>query len=320
MKLSKGWGCTDAHMITIYSKTDIDDDFQVIHAPEDGCWIHADRATIEDIHQITKLTGLQYSDLRDALDKYEIPRIEKISENIVVFTRHPIPTRESGLFTTTFTIILTKKYFITICPTFSSLVQSFISQKPKLTTYQSSKFLIYILLKITQEYTLQIKQIRSNVLKQEKEINHIESEDITNLTINEENLNQYLSSLVPIRNVLEAITSGKYTILHEKDQDLLEDLLNASLQSEDLCAINLRSIRSLRDSYQIIFTNQLNKTIKLLTGLTIILSIPTMIASLYGMNVKLPMEKNPFAFGILFIFILVISFLSYYVFQRRRWL
>lgn len=307
-------------MITIYSKTDIDDDFQVINAPEDGCWIHVDRATTEDISDIAKLTNLHYNDLRDALDKYEIPRIEKIADNILVFTRHPIPTREAGLFTTTFSIIITKKYFITICPSFSSLVQNFISQKPKLTTYQPSKFLIYILLKITQEYTMQIKQIRSNVLKQEKEINHVESEDITNLTINEENLNQYLSSLVPIRNVLEAITSGKYTLLHEKDQDLLEDLLNASLQSEDLCAINLRSIRSLRDSYQIIFTNQLNKTIKLLTGLTIILSIPTMIASLYGMNVKLPIEKNPYAFTILFVIIVVVSILSYLVFQRRKWL
>lgn len=307
-------------MIVIYSKSDIDDDFRVVDAPEEGCWIHVDTASPEDLHQITKLTGIEYNDLRDSLDKFEIPRIEKIGENIIVFTRHPIPVRESGLFTTTFTVILTKKYFITICPSISSLVQNFISHKPKLTTYQSSKFLIYILLKITQEYTTQIKQIRSNVLKQEKEIDRIESEDITSLTINEENLNQYLSSLVPIRNVLEAITSGKYTILHEKDQDLLEDLLNASLQSEDLCAINLRSIRSLRDSYQIIFTNQLSKTIKLLTALTIILSLPTMIASLYGMNVKLPVADSPFAFWFLFIFILLVSVLSFYIFQRKRWL
>lgn len=307
-------------MITIYFKTDIEEDFTLIETPQEGCWIHADSASLEDLQVISQWTGIALTDLQDSLDKFEIPRIEKIGEHVLVFTRHPITSRESGLFTTTLTIILSKKYFITVCPSQSVLVQSVIEQKPKLTTYQPSKFLIYILLKITQEFTQQIKQIRSNVLKQEKHLEQIESEDITNLTINEENLNQYLSSLVPIRNVLEAITSGKYTLLHEKDQDLLEDLLNASIQSEDLCAINLRSIRSLRDSYQIIFTNQLSKTIKLLTGLTIILNIPTMVASMYGMNVKLPLADSPFAFLGIFAIILFISFLAYYFFLRRRWL
>lgn len=151
-------------------------------------------------------------------------------------------------------------------------------------------------------------------------MSHVDSKDITNLTINEEILNQYLSSLVPMRAVLESITSGRYTLLYEKDQDLLEDLLNASIQSEDLCSINLRSIRSLRDSYQIIFTNQLNKTIKLLTALTIILSIPTMISSLYGMNVTLPIAEHPHAFLIIFIFIIFISLISFLIFQRKKWL
>jgi len=307
-------------MLTVYSKNDLDDEFRIIPEPQPGCWIHVDNATMQDIDYISKLIGLEQSDLQDCLDKYEVPRIEKIDEKVLVFARHPTLSRESGLFTTTFTIILTKNYFITICPGLSYLVQNFILHKPKLTTCQNAKFLIYILLKITQAFTLHIKRIRTSVLKQEKEIDHIESEDITNLTMNEENLNQYLATLIPLRTVLEAITSGKYTLLHEKDQDLLEDLLNASIQSEDLCSTNLRSIRSLRDSYQIIFTNQLNKTIKLLTALTIILSLPTMVASVYGMNVKLPIADNHYAFLFIFLFIISIGCIAYYIFQRKRWL
>ncbi len=307
-------------MLTIYTKNDIDDEFQVIDKPCAGCWIHIDQVTLEDIQYVCTLTGLEQTDLQDSLDKYEVPRVEKIDDHVLVFTRHPTATRESGLFTATFTIVMTKHYFITISPTCSHLVQNFISHKPKLTTSQNAKFLIYILLKITQAFTQQIKRIRANVLQQEKEIDHIESEDITNLTMNEENLNQYLSTLLPLRGVLESITSGKYTTLHEKDQDLLEDLLNASIQSEDLCSTNLRSIRSLRDSYQIIFTNQLNKTIRLLTALTIILSFPTMIASLYGMNVKLPVSNSPYAFIFILFFIFGVGFTAYYIFQKKRWL
>lgn len=306
-------------MITIYDKTEHDGEFKEIQTPTKGCWIHVEDATSHDISQISSLIGLEYTDLCDCLDLYEIPRIERVDEHVLIFTRHPTDM-EKGLYTTTFTIIMTKDYFVTLCPQVSQLVKNFISRKPKLTSLQKSKFLIYTLLEITQEFTSQIKKIRTKVLKQEKKMSHVDSKDITNLTFNEEILNQYLSSLIPLRSVLESIASGRYAILYEKDQDLLEDLLNASIQSEDLCSTNLRSIRSLRDSYQIIFTNQLNKTIKLLTALTIILSIPTIIASLYGMNVALPISGAKHAFSFILIFIFVISIISLIIFQRRKWL
>jgi magnesium transporter len=307
-------------MLLFYKKNDIDDDFERIDNPVPGCWIHVDNASIDDIRYIATLVDLDQTDLQDALDKYEIPRIEKIDKTTLVFARHPITKRESGLFTITFAIILSEKYFITLCPGNSTLVENFLNQTPKISIQQSSKFLLYILLKITQSFTLNIKRIRTSVLKQEKEIDHIESEDITSLTVNEENLNQYLATLIPLRNVLESLTSGKYFALLEKEEDLLEDLLNASIQSEDLCSTNLRSIRSLRDSYQIIFTNQLNKTIRLLTALTIILSLPTMIASLYGMNVSLPFSSSSYSFIFILIFIFMVGSMAYWIFQRKRWL
>lgn len=306
-------------MITIYVKDEYEETFHTLDEPTEGCWIHVDDATTNDIVKIANYIGVDYTDIHDCLDKYEIPRIERVKSHVVIFTRHP-SNQEHGLKTSTLTIILTKDYFITISPHKSQVVDRFIEQNPKISTEHKSKLLIYVLLRVAQEFTIEIKRIRSNVLQQEKDLQHVDSEDITGLTINEENLNQYLSSLVPLRTVFEQITSGKYTILYEKDQDLLEDLLNASIQSEGLCSILLRTIRSLRDSYQIIFTNQLNKTIKLLTALTIILNIPTMVASLYGMNVNLPIDKDPHAFSYILAFIAIISVFAYWLFQRRRWL
>ncbi|MDN3505352.1 MAG: magnesium transporter CorA family protein [Rhabdochlamydiaceae bacterium] len=306
-------------MITIYYKEEEDETFHTIDEPTAGCWIHVDSATTSDVMKLAKYIDCEYSDIHDCLDKYEIPRIERLNQNILIFTRHP-STQEVGLQTTTLTIILTKDYFITVCPHRSNLIDRFVSQRPKISTASTSKLLIHMLLRITQEFTIEIKKIRSNVLQKEKGINDVESEDITSLTISEENLNQYLSSLLPLRSVYQAISSGRYTFLHEEDQDLLEDLLNASMQSEELCTVILRTIRSLRDSYQIIFTNQLNKTIKLLTALTIILNIPTMVASLYGMNVDLPISKSPMAFIYIMIFIVVISILAFRMFQKRKWL
>ncbi len=306
-------------MITIYVKDEYEDFFHTLDEPIPGCWIHVDEATTNDIVKIASFIDVDYTDIHDCLDKYEVPRVERVKDHVVIYTRHP-SNQEAGLKTSTLTIILTNDYFVTISPHRSQVIDRFIEQNPKISTFQKSKLLIYVLLKVAQEFTIEIKRIRSNVLQQEKDLQHVNSEDITDLTINEENLNQYLSSLVPLRNVFESITSGKYTILYEKDQDLLEDLLNASIQSEDLCSILLRTIRSLRDSYQIIFTNQLSKTIKLLTALTIILNIPTMIASLYGMNVKLPLHDSQDAFSYILLAIIVISYSAYWIFQRKKWL
>ena len=306
-------------MIQYYFKTVRDEEFQLIPQAKEGCWIRVEDPSNDELGALAQLLGLEQTDLVDCLDKFEVPRVERIHSTVMIFTRHP-SEYETGLYTSTLTIILAPHYIATVSPHPSELIQNYLHAKSRLSTLQKSKLLISLLFKITHDFTLHIRRVRHNVLTQEKEMISVDSDDISALTKHEEILNQYQSTLIPLRNVLEAITSGRYTNLYEKDQELLIDLLNAVKQSEDLCNISLKSIRSLRDSYQIIFTNNLHKTIKLLTALTILFSIPTMIASLYGMNVTLPFASHPFAFFYLmgatgFIIILAVLY-----FQRKRWL
>ena len=308
-------------MIEYYFKTAKDENFVSLTAPKDGCWIHVEEATSNDLDEICQLTGLEFTDLQDSLDRYEIPRIEKIRNHVIIFARHPVEHDMAiGLYTSTLTMILTSNYFITISPEKNMLIRNFLSRKGKLSTVQRSKLLIQLYLRMSQDFTTQIRRVRHNVLHQEREMINVESDDITVLTRNEEILNQYLSALEPTGVVLEGITSGKYTNLYEKEQEQLEDLLNTVKQSEDLCSNAVKTIRSLRDSYNIIFTNNLHKTIKLLTSLTIIFNIPTMIASIYGMNIALPFSKQTHAFLLIMSMIIVLSALALYVFRRRRWL
>lgn len=306
-------------MIRIYYKKAKDEESVLLNDPKEGCWIHVDEATSTDLAEISRWTSIEYLDLQDCLDKYELPRIERINNHILTFTRFP-SDQEIGLYTSTLTIILSQHYFITIAPQRCLFIQQFLEQKNKYATNQHNKLLTMLFLKLNQEFTAQIRKVRYTVLSAEKEMINVESEDITTLTKNEENLNQYLSSLMPIRNVLEGMTSGKFIHLHEKEKELMEDLLNSVKQSEELCSIVLKSIRSLRDSYQIIFANNLHKTIKLLTALTIILNIPTMIASIYGMNIELPLAKSTFAFMLVMSVTIVISIIAFWLFRRKKWL
>ncbi|PIS03062.1 MAG: hypothetical protein COT85_03265 [Chlamydiae bacterium CG10_big_fil_rev_8_21_14_0_10_42_34] len=306
-------------MIEIYFKTVRDQPFTRVSDYRPGSWVYVKEATLEDLTKISEVTGLDINDIRDSLDKHELPRIEHFDDNILIFVRHPA-SNELGLFTDTLTLILTNSYVIVISPHRSEIVENLIANNTGLGTTQKAKLILHVLFKITQEYTSSIKKVRHSIMGSEEAPNVVNSDSIIVLTKNEEILNQYLTSLVPMRNLLETMASGRYMKFYEDDLDLLEDLMIAMHQSEDVCRVNIKSIRSLRDSYHIIFTNDVNRTIKLLTAVTIIFTIPTIIASIYGMNVTLPFEKSSYAFALIMAITLVASIVAVALFRRNRWL
>ena len=210
-------------MIEIYFKAIRDSEFQKIQDFRVGSWIHVDMASINELQQICDLTQIELTDIKDSLDNYEIPRIEHKDNNTILFVRYPAE-EELGLHTSTLAIVITPHYLITISPHESLLVDTIIQSKLNLTTTQRSKLLLYILLKITQAFTYKIKDVRSTVIEQERKVVNINNKAIIKLTKTEEILNQYLSALVPLRNVLEAVATARYVELFEKDQDLLQDL------------------------------------------------------------------------------------------------
>ncbi|MDP1608106.1 MAG: magnesium transporter CorA family protein [Chlamydiales bacterium] len=305
-------------MLEIYCKTGQGGDFQQIDAFHPGCWIYVKEAMIDDLEKIVEITGLDLADIRDSLDKYELPRIEHIGDNLILFVRHP-DEQEPGLYTTTLTIILKDHSMIAIAPHRSHLIEQFLAKRTEFDMRQTTKAILQILLKITQDYTTGIKKVRHSIAEPKHE-HLVDSNVIILLMQNEEVLNQYLTSIVPMRNLLETMAAGRYVNLHEQDMDLLDDLMIALKQSEDVCRVNIKSIRSLRDSYQIMFTNNVNRTIKLLTALTVIVTIPTIIASIYGMNVSLPFQHTPYAFLMILVVTVLGTATAIYLFLRKRWL
>jgi magnesium transporter len=306
-------------MLEIYFKNSSETEFSRVEDFRPGSWIYAREANLEDLNKIAEVARLDINDIRDSLDRYELPRIEHIDENILFFLRHP-GVNEFGLYTETLTLILTNSFVIAISPHRSEIIENLISSNTPLGVTQKSKLILHILLKVTQDYTNNIKRVRYAILGAEQPPKVVDASSIIVLTKNEEILNQYLTSIVPMRNLLETMASGRYMNLYEQDLDLLEDLTIAMHQSEDVCSVNIKSIRSLRDSYHIIFTNDVNRTIKLLTALTIILSIPLIVVSVYGMNVALPFQNKPYAFPLIMGITLGASAIVLALFKRNRWL
>lgn len=306
-------------MLLFYRKTSKRTSFVCTDDPEPGCWIHAEGASHEDLQQISALTGLDTSLLNDSLDRYELPRIEQVANNLIFFTRHPLD-QERFLYTTTLTMILTPVYFVTISAVKNSFIESLLIKKHIISSSNCSDWMHQVLLRITQEFNVFIRKTRHSLISQEKEMSAVTSEDIYALTKYEEFLNQYLSSLDALRLAVEKLYKIEIIGIYLQDKALVEGILNDLKQSEALSEIIIKNIRSLRDSYQIVFANNLTKTIKLLTALTIIFTVPNIVAGIYGMNIHLPFSGSEHAFSILIFSMFILSGLCGYWFYRKNWM
>lgn len=306
-------------MISYYCKNKNQTFLTEIDLPEKGGWIHVESADSRDLETICSITGTSFPDLSDALDYHEVPRLERHTKYTILFIRHPVEG-EGHLHTLPLLILMTADYFVTISPSKSSLIQEVLQRRTLSKTYKPFEYLLQILQRLSQEFSSEIRKSRHNVMDRKKEMHAADSEDIYSLTEHEEILNQYLSSLESLQIALEDLTQSPPAPFHEKLPHEIEDALNSIKQSETLCSILIKNIRSLRDSYQTIFTNKLTKTIKLLTALTIIFSIPNMIASIYGMNVRLPLSGGDSVFYLLLFFMFIVSSLCGYWFYRKKWM
>jgi len=308
-------------MLKIYFNTTKSRRLHKVKQIREGVWINISEAQHYDLEEIAKLTDLEILDLQDVLDLQELPRIERHKNSVILFVRSPLEKHSSQDFihTTSLAIIVTDKYFITVSPDRNSIIKDVQKANLSVATTQRGKLLVYLLLKISQSFTQKVKEISYEVLSKKKSIDNIKNSDISELIKYEDILNQYISALVPMRNVFETLLTGGHVKFYQEDQDLFDDMVISIRQSVDICQVTLKSINSLRESYQVVFTNRLNKVIQFLTGFTIIMTIPTIIASLYGMNVRLPLAESPYAFIYVILFSFIGIFLFSFLFYKKKW-
>lgn len=303
----------------IYYKAANSKAFKEIPSIKKGCWVHIEGSNEDDLKALCDRLKIDIEDIIDALDPYEMPRLEKHQNYTLLFTRMPTDNLEN-LHTQTFTIILCKDVILTLCPRQAQLISQITTHCEGVSSSEQTKLMLRMLLKITEAFHKKIRRVQNNVLKTKGQVEHADSAQILSLTKNEEVLNQYQSALASLGSALEQLAKGKIVKLTEDEKEELDDLLNALKQSFEASKVHLKGIKSLRSCYQMIFTNTLNKTTKILTSLAVIFMIPTLLASLYGMNVGLPFSKEPAAFVGILIVSAVLSAIALVVFYWKRWL
>lgn len=252
-----------------------------------GCWIKADKPSEANLEW---LNGLKLDDetLVDALDPYEVPRLERDEIWTYYIARLPDTNDELGGFTTPIMFAISDRYLVTICrDQLDSLWQPFMD-KNRIPTTQRGKLFLAMIGAIVEQYERQLAVINRRMRAVMLDVSNIHADDVAIFTENERKVNDYLDALIPMNSSLEKLLSSNALKLFDNDADMVEGL---SIDLEQLiarCKSQLRTITNLRDSYRAMMDSRLNATMRLLTIITVVMTIPTVVAGIFGMNVNLP--------------------------------
>ena len=282
-----------------------------------GTWIRADRPSESEQQTLVQL-GIDEDILLDALDPHEVPRVETEDGWTYFITRLPDTDDEFNDFTTPILFALGDKHIATISrDSLGRLWQPFIDRTNAPTT-QKTKFFILMMEAIVRQYQTRVAKINREMRAATNDVRNLRARDIAVLAEYERKLNDYLDALQPTNTSIEKLLGGRLLTLYEDDHDLVEDLSIDLEQLMSRCKSLLRTITNVRDSYRAVIDTKLNETVRILTVITLALTIPTMMAGLYGMNVELPGEHWPHMFwAVIGISALSAISLSFYFLKKR---
>jgi magnesium transporter len=308
-------------MISYFHSTARSRALEKVGSPKAGSWCHAVEPTKKELDSLAEQFNLDRDILEDAVDIYEAPRIETENGATYIFTRYCHPEGQE-IATEPLLIIYTANNIITIMRTASTVLDQLLIGRLEILTTQKTKLFLRILEQVNRSYSLQLTIIIKKILRSRAQLRRsvVRSDDIIQFIEIEEDLNEFLSALQPQALVLAKLETGRYLKLYEDDKDLVEDIKLSTAELIELCKTRIKTAVNIRQAYDAIATNNLNKIFKRLTSIAIFLAVPTIVSGIFGMNVDLPLQHVQYAFWVVMgiIFVTVAAMVSY--FQKRNWL
>lgn len=308
-------------MIEIY-KT-VDERLLTIDKLEEGSWINLVNPSEEEVQYISENLMLDADYIKAALDEEESSRIET-DEGITLIVVD-IPLAESNgnsskYITLPLGIIVTEKYIITVCLKDNQIIRDFAEKKIKgFYTFKKTRFILQILYRNATRYLIYLKQIDklSHVIEN-KLHRSTKNKELIQLLGLEKSLVYFSTSLKANELVLEKMMRTENIKSYPDDEELLEDTIIENKQAIEMAKIYSDILSGTMDAFASVISNNLNIVMKFLTSVTIVMAIPTMIASFFGMNVRVPMADNPFAFPVIMVISLVLCAGAAMFMARRK--
>ncbi|MDA3733390.1 magnesium transporter CorA family protein [Niameybacter massiliensis] len=282
-------------MISMYKTQH--DRLELMQSFETGTWINVENPTLEEMDYLSKTFGIAPEDLKAGLDEEERAHINTEDDYTVIIVDVPIKDEEGvhEYVTIPMEIVISEHFIMTICLRRVEMIQDFITGKVKtFYTFKKTRFILQLLYKNASYYLQYLRYIDKASNKVEQELNKaMRNKELIQLLELEKSLVYFTTSLRANEIVFEKMMRMEKIKQYPEDKDLLEDLIIENKQAMEMANIYSSILSETRDAFASVISNNLNIVMKTLTSLTIVLSIPTMIFSLFGMNVPLPFMHDP---------------------------
>ncbi len=290
-------------------------------------WIDLINPTSEEINAVVENTQIDKEIFIKLLDEEELPRIEKRNEETVIILdtpyladnnyKHKYKTNPLGI------IISEKGYIITVSLKEQPFLDYFKDNEIEdFKTKEKTNFIFQIFIMVAGIYQKELIGINEYIDSKEKVLlKSTNNKELVNLLNVEKTLVYFITSLKANEIALEKIAKGTIIEITKENEELLEDALIETKQAIETASIYREILSSMTDTYATIISNNLNDVMKFLAGITIVFSIPTMVASFIGMNVPLgSIGDSPFSFILIILFSVLLSLIIAYILKRKNML
>ena len=308
-----------------YYITDSANTLQKIDTLQKGCWVNMVAPSEAEIKLISERLDIPEDFIKDPLDDEERSRLEREDNHVLIIVDFPYIIYDDSGFpvyeTLPIGLIVTEECFITISLIENPIIMDFINKKIKgFFTYKKTRFALQILFHISTYYLRYLKQINRKTDDIEKELHQsMKNEELYAFLSLEKSLVYFTTSLKSNKIVLQKMLRLNHLKMYEEDKDLLEDVIIENTQAIEMAETYHSILTSMMNTFASVISNNLNIVMKFLTSITIILSFPTIVASIYGMNVDLPFQNNPYAFvGVIFV-ALLLSSITTIIFWKKKY-
>lgn len=294
-----------------------------------GAWISLVRPTAEELSRVEEITGAPQDFIRSALDPEESSRLEIEDNHILVLINVPI-NHDSHIYeydTIPLAIIISPDYFVTICQEHNDVIQNFSESRFRyFSTFKRTRLLFQILYRSAMLFLKDLRQMtrRSDQIEQDLR-QSMKNEELFQLLDLQKGLTYYSMSLrsnkVVVERLLRLCSNPQVSHIikfREEDEDLLDDVRVEYDQSIEMAQIQTDVLAGMMDAFASVISNNLNIVMKFLASITIVMAIPTMVASFFGMNVKVPWEGMEYGFPIVCGISVILTIAATWMLWKKR--
>lgn len=303
----------------------IDQRTVTIDKPENGSWVNVvPPLKLEEFSQLSEELDIPLDFLKDSLDIDERSRFEEEDNVKLVVIKAPTENNsfnESDAYyiTIPICIILTHNQIVTVNSFDNAAIKKFLKTFENRQSDRRNMMVLKIFEKVIATFTETLKEInvRRNIIEQKLYAAN-KNEQLLQLMRIQKSLVYIVTSLRSNEMVFMKMERTNFLGLNEEEKEFLNDLIVDNSQALEMANIYTNILSSTLDAFASIIANNQNEVLKRLSVITIVLSFPVLVASIYGMNVPIPYSDSPYAFYIPVFFSLVLSLVIGWLFLRKK--